>query len=135
MALNFPDSPTLNQVYSAGGKTWSYNGSRWVLVIATAIIDVADGSITAAKIADGTIVATEIADSAITTAKIAAGAVTAAKINNAVTLNDIPDVTITSVASGQVIQWNGAAWVNATVSSDVMTDTRNAALILMDIGA
>jgi hypothetical protein len=34
-----------------------------------------------------------------------------------------------------VVQWNGTAWVNATVSSDVMTDTRNAALILMDIGA
>jgi hypothetical protein len=45
------------------------------------------------------------------------------------------DVTITSASSGQVLQWNGSAWINATVSSDVMTDTRNAALILMDIGA
>ena len=114
MALNFPDSPTLNQTYAEAGKVWIFNGSRWAMLSPAAFT---------------------LADSAVTTAKIAAGAVTAAKINNAVTLNDIPDVTITSVASGQVIQWNGAAWVNATVSSDVLTDTRNAALILMDIGA
>ena len=50
-------------------------------------------------------------------------------------LNDIQDVTITSAASGQLLQWNGSAWINATFSSDVMTDARNAALILMDIGA
>jgi hypothetical protein len=50
-------------------------------------------------------------------------------------LDDVGDVTITSASSGQVLQWNGSAWINATVSSDVMTDTRNAALIIMDIGA
>ena len=50
-------------------------------------------------------------------------------------LDDVGDVTITSVSSGQVLQWNGSAWVNATFSSDVMTDTRNAAIILMDIGS
>ena len=134
MALNFPNSPAANDTFSGGGKTWVYNGTRWVL-ISSGSVDVtpADGSVTAAKIADGTIVAAEIANSAITTAKIldanvtaakiasdavttakiAEGAVTAAKINNAVTLNDIPDVTITSASSGQVLQWNGTAWVNA----------------------
>ncbi len=45
------------------------------------------------------------------------------------------DVVLTSPTDGQVLQWNGSSWINATVSSDVMTDTRNAALILMDIGA
>ena len=50
-------------------------------------------------------------------------------------LDDIGDVSASGVSSGQVLQWNGSAWVGATVSSDVMTDTRNAALIIMDIGA
>jgi hypothetical protein len=50
-------------------------------------------------------------------------------------LDDIGDVSVSGVSSGQVLQWNGSAWVGATVSSDVMTDTRNAALIIMDIGA
>ena len=49
-------------------------------------------------------------------------------------LDDVGDVTITSASSGQVLQWNGSAWINATVSSDVMTDAKNAALIIMDIG-
>lgn len=106
MALNFPDNPASGDTFISGNKTWQYNGNRWVLIAAGAVISVADGSITAAKIADGTIVAAEIAANAVTTAKIldanvtadkiSAGAVTAAKINNAVTLNDIPDVTITT---------------------------------------
>jgi hypothetical protein len=50
-------------------------------------------------------------------------------------LDDVGDVNVTGVTSGQVLQWNGTAWIGATVSSDVMTDTRNAALIVMDIGA
>jgi hypothetical protein len=112
MALNFPDNPTLNQVYSAGGKTWSYNGSRWVLVIATAIIDVADGSITAAKIADGTVVAAEIANNAITTDKIASGAVTAAKLGD--------DISLTP-ADGSITQ----AKLAASLSGITVTTTAN----------
>ena len=40
-----------------------------------------------------------------------------------------------SATSGQVLQWNGSAWINATVSTDIMTDSKNAALLTMDIGA
>ena len=134
MALNFPDSPTLNQVYSAGGKTWSYNGSRWVLVIATAIIDVADGSITAAKIADGTVVAAEIASNAITTAKILDANITTAKIassavttdkiaSDAVTTAKILDANVTTakVAANAITQ----AKLAANVSGITITTTAN----------
>jgi hypothetical protein len=76
MALNFPDSPASGDTFAAGGKTWSYNGTRWVLIAAGAVISVADGSITAAKIADGTIVAAEIANRAVTADKLANTAVT-----------------------------------------------------------
>ena len=31
--LNFPSSPALNDTYSFGGKTWTYNGSAWKLNI------------------------------------------------------------------------------------------------------
>lgn len=31
MAINFPSSPTLNQVYSYGGYTWVYNNTGWAL--------------------------------------------------------------------------------------------------------
>lgn len=35
----------------------------------------------------------------------------------ATTLNDLSDVSTTGATSGQVLQWNGSAWVPATVSS------------------
>ena len=28
-ALDFPASPTLNQVYTANGKSWIWNGNSW----------------------------------------------------------------------------------------------------------
>lgn len=32
MALGFPSSPTLNQQYSIGTRTWTWNGKAWVLL-------------------------------------------------------------------------------------------------------
>ena len=139
MAINFPDSPANNDQYTIGSTTWMYNGTAWVVSVGDASIatgaittdkiaagavtaaklgnDIsltpADGSITAAKIASDAVTTAKVLDENITTDKLASGAVTAAKINNAVTLNDIPDVTIISASSGQVLQWNGTAWVNA----------------------
>ena len=43
------------------------------------------------------------------------------------TLNDIGNVTITSAASGQYLQWNGSAWINAAVEAfNVQTLTTTA---------
>lgn len=41
------------------------------------------------------------------------------------TLNDVGDVTITSPAAGQTIQWNGSAWVNVTPTGTTVTTTAN----------
>jgi len=30
-SINFPTSPALNDQYSFEGKTWTYNGTAWVL--------------------------------------------------------------------------------------------------------
>lgn len=34
MAINFPASPTLNQEYSASGRTWKWNGKAWQVISA-----------------------------------------------------------------------------------------------------
>jgi len=59
MPLDFPNSPSNNATYSAGGKNWLYNGSAWVLVgVSTALPVVsynADGG-TASSVYGGVIV-------------------------------------------------------------------------------
>jgi len=45
--LNFPTSPSLNDTYSFGGKTWIWNGEYWRLQSAGAINDIPIGNVTA----------------------------------------------------------------------------------------
>ena len=66
MALDFPDSPSLNETFTAGDRTWIYDGSKWVLDTGETVIG----------------------------------------------LDNLSDVTITSAASGDFLQYNGTAWVN-----------------------
>ena len=55
------------------------------------------------------------------------GTVSFASIPTINTLNDIGNVTITSAASGEFLQWSGSAWVNATVEAfDAQTHTTTA---------
>jgi hypothetical protein len=55
------------------------------------------------------------------------GNVTFATIPTINTLNDVGNVTITSAASGQYLQWNGTAWINAAVEAfNVQTLTTTA---------
>ena len=140
MALDFPNSPSVNDSFSAGGKTWVYNGTKWVLLgvslnqtvadgaITTAKI--ADSAITASKIADGTIVAAEIANNAVTTAKILDANVTQAKLGttlSAVTVTTAAnrDTAVASPFTGQLVfltdtkkiqVWDGTSWLNITLA-------------------
>jgi TolB-like protein len=51
MAINFPDSPTLNQVFSAGGRTWKWDGTTWVSVGAELVVaDITDITASATEI-------------------------------------------------------------------------------------
>lgn len=37
MAIDFPNSPSLNQTYTVGSKTWLYDGEKWVLSTETTL--------------------------------------------------------------------------------------------------
>jgi hypothetical protein len=36
MPINFPDSPALNDTFTAGGRTWKWDGTVWQSVTAVA---------------------------------------------------------------------------------------------------
>jgi hypothetical protein len=31
-AIDFPNSPTTNQIFNSGGKSWRYDGTVWLLI-------------------------------------------------------------------------------------------------------
>jgi len=47
MALIFPSSPSLNDITTTGGKTWKWDGSRWIPQTITANNIIITGPLTA----------------------------------------------------------------------------------------
>jgi hypothetical protein len=78
MAIDFPNTPTNGDTFSAGGKNWQYNGTGWVLqgVVPT----IPNASIGSTQLAD-----TAVTAGSYTTANItvdAQGRLTAASTGN-----------------------------------------------------
>lgn len=70
MAINFPDTPTNNQVYTVGNRSWVYATSTntWTLQ-SSAVLGA--NTVTTSEIADGTIVNVDISSTAaISTTKV-----------------------------------------------------------------
>jgi hypothetical protein len=67
MAIDFPNSPATNEIFTSGGKTWVYDGTVWTLRSSLA--------------GPGGITSTELANSSVTSDKIADGAIVNADIN------------------------------------------------------
>lgn len=62
-ALDFPSSPTLNQIYTANGRTWLWDGSSWVSVPALDVAGFAyKQSVRAATTANITLSGTQTID-------------------------------------------------------------------------
>lgn len=32
MPIDFPNSPTTNDIYTVGNRTWRYDGEKWVII-------------------------------------------------------------------------------------------------------
>jgi hypothetical protein len=126
MSLTFPASPTIGDTYTVGSRTWTWSGTIWEItgtVAAAGSIGTAElaaSAVTSAKIAaspslTGTPLAPTAAGGTNTTQIATTEFVTTALSGAAITaLDDVGDVTITSASSGQLLKWNGTAWVNAS---------------------
>ena len=42
MAIDFPNSPSVNQTFTVGARTWKYDGEKWALTTSLALDDLSD---------------------------------------------------------------------------------------------
>lgn len=133
----------------ASGELLKYNGSAWVNNTlaeagiqpydATIVVDADIGASVQAYNANNTadanlnsfVAAVTLPTADGTTGQFlktdGSGNVTFATIPTINTLNDVGNVTITSASTGQYLQWNGTAWINAAVEAfNVQTLTTTA---------
>lgn len=105
MALNFPSNPSLNDTYSFGDRTWTWNGSAWQLNSAAsgAINDIPIGNTTPSS-------------GAFTTLS-SSGDTTLGNISG----NLIPSANVTYDLGSNTNQWNTMTVGNVT-AGNILTD-------------
>ena len=99
-AINFPDTPAINQVFTAAGRSWVWDGTVWNAVGTGITPDNQYLTAISPIQYDQTLQQLSIDVSAINKP-----------------LDDLTDVTITSVSNGQALVYDAATskWINATV--------------------
>jgi microcystin-dependent protein len=110
MAIDFPNSPSTNDEFTVGSKTWKWDGSAWRLVgggVSLGIDDLLDVNTTGAESGEFLKYNGEswIPD-AIST------------INS---LDDIGDITAPTPTTGDYLKWDGTKWVNDAVELGIDT--------------
>lgn len=124
MAINFPNTPTLNETVVIGNITWTWTGSTWS-VLSTAggggqagggidTISTDSGSVTgetSVTISGGTDISTSATGSSISIAYTGSGG---GGGGGATSLNDLSDVNINSPQDNEVLKYSAGEWSNGT---------------------
>jgi hypothetical protein len=85
-AIDFPNSPTVNDTFTSGNTTWQYDGVSWSLV--QSALSISTGSVTEDKLGTGAVTAGKLGTGSVTSGKLATGSVTLDKIDADVWASD-----------------------------------------------
>lgn len=116
-AIDFPNSPTNGDTFTAGGDVYVFSNNTWVrrsssvipknIVTAKGDLIVGTGSSTVSRLAAGDNNRYLKANSSTATG------LEWSAVPSIASLDDVPDVTINSATTDDVLIWNGSAWVNS----------------------
>ena len=126
MAINFPNNPSVNDTFTDGSITWTWDGTSW------------NGG--ASVSAESDPIFTASAASNVTTQKIAqwdaaygwgdhanAGYLTAYTVTasdlNTISIDALSDVDVSTTlpSAGEVLSYDGSNWINTTVAATITT--------------
>lgn len=140
-AIDFPNTPTNGDTFTAAGEVYVFLNDTWIRRSSSIIpksiftqkgdLIAGTGSGTAQRLAAGTNGHYLRANSSTATGLEYSAVPTIS------TLDDVPDVTITSIATNDVLLWNGTAWVNSDrlrllTTFSINTQTTNYTPVLAD---
>jgi microcystin-dependent protein len=91
MAIDFPNSPITNEIYTSAGRSWQYDGEKWINYSSTSTTITLPGS-TSGNV---TLKANAVAGSAVITFPATTG--------NVITTGDTETVTSTMIANSTII--------------------------------
>ena len=134
-AIDFPNSPTQGDTFTASDKTWIYLDGKWTLPsvdangLVTSISSATSGQFLkwngSAWVNDtidlgadtaGSFVASLVAGTGVSVTNNSGEAATPTIALDA-TLDNLSNVTVPSPTANDVLQWNGTAWVNVAAST------------------
>ena len=134
-AIDFPNSPTQGDTFTASDKTWVYLDGKWTLPsvdangLVTSISSATSGQFLkwngSAWVNDtidlgadtaGSFVASLVAGTGVSVTNNSGEAATPTIALDA-TLDNLSNVTVPAPTANDVLQWNGTAWVNVAAST------------------
>ena len=110
MAINFPNTPTLNDIHSTAGKVWKWDGTSWIGSADSSnqyVLPVATTSDLGGVKIDGSSITID-----------ANGVISSTATGGATTLTALTDTTIpNTITPGHVLKWDGSTWSPAADAS------------------
>ena len=112
MAINFPNSPSVNDQHTSSGITWTWDGTTWKAdgVTSSYVLPTASSTVLGGiKVGSGLSISTGTLST------------------SAIALGGLSDVSTSGVSSGEILKYNGTSWAPAA-------DDSSSALTIKDEG-